>query len=70
MKTTRPEKIEYLDFERDLPTTEEDVLALRAARERCRLTPREFSRLLADFGHASYEELAARKGPRGEPFEL
>ena len=60
-----------LDLERDLPTTREDVEALRRAREESgRLTPEEFEALLEAAGHAPVEELRKRRGPRGAPFEL
>ena len=58
-----------LDLERDLPTTAQDVAALRRLRHRP-ITPRQYADLLAAVGHASYQELARRPGPRGEPFEL
>lgn len=59
-----------LDLERDLPTTEEDVAALRRARADLSLSPEAYETFLAAFDPPSYEELLARKGPRGAPFEL
>lgn len=58
-----------LDLERDLPTTPEDVAVLRRLRDRP-VTAEEYAALLRAMGHASREELARRRGPRGEPFEL
>ena len=58
-----------LDLERDLPTTPEDVAVLRRLRNPP-VTPEEYAELLRAMGDASYEELARRPGPRGEPFEL
>ena len=66
-----PKSFDLLDLEHDLPTTPEDIIALRRARE-CR--PLEFSaylRFLSNFPPASHIALRARKGPAGaEPFEL
>jgi hypothetical protein len=58
-----------LDLERDLPTTAEDVAVLRRLRNQP-ITPEQYAALLRAMGDASYEELARRPGPRGEPFEL
>jgi len=58
-----------LDLERDLPTTPEDVAALRRLRD-LPVSPAEYEELLRACGDASPEELARRQGPRGEPFEL
>jgi hypothetical protein len=63
----RPDELTMDDLERDLPTTAEDVEALR----RLRFPPVEdYFAALARLPQPSYEELLARKGPRGEPFEL
>jgi len=56
-------------LERDLPTTPEDVAALRRLRD-LPVSPAEYEELLRACGDASPEELARRQGPRGEPFEL
>lgn len=69
MTSRRLSEPDGLDFERDLPTSPEDVEALRRARA-WPVGPEEYSRFLAGFGHLTYEQLVARKGPRGEPFEL
>lgn len=58
-----------LDLERDLPTTPEDVAALRRVRD-LPVSPAEYEELLRACGDASPEELARRRGPRGKPFEL
>jgi len=67
MKSERPS--EPLDLERDLPTTAEDVEALRRLRA-SRVTTEEYLRLLADLGDATAESLRRRPCPRGEPFRL
>lgn len=69
--TDGSERAPYLDLERDLPTTPEDVAALRRSRARAGVrTPEQFAALLAAVGHAPVAELRKRRGPRGEPFEL
>lgn len=62
----KPER-PLLDLERDLPVTPEDVAALRRLRY-----PRvdDYLAALSRLPAPSPEELAARRGPRGEPFEL
>lgn len=56
-----------LDLERDLPTTRRDVDALR----RLAHPPVEdVLACLARLPQPSAEELARRRGPRGQPFEL
>lgn len=59
-----------LDLERDLPVTEEDVAVLRRLHLDVALSPEEYGRLLAQFGHASIEELRRRPVFRGPAFEL
>lgn len=60
-----------MDLERDLPTTAEDVAALRRARAAARGEPIDYLEFLRTFGDASPEELRARPGPRANrPFEL
>ena len=58
-----------IDLERDLPTTREDVEALRRVR-RIEMTAEEYLASLRQFPPPSYEELRDRRGPAGEPFEL
>jgi len=60
-----------LDLEHDLPTTREDVLALRKARESRPLTFAAYLEFLGNFTPPPISELRARKGPTGSrPFEL
>ncbi len=59
-----------LDLDRGLPTTPEDVAALRRARERSALDMVAFLRALASLPQPRWETLRARPGPHGEPFEL
>ncbi len=60
-----------LDLERDLPTTREDIAALRRLRRQPPMDLETYFRFLAGFPAATVAELAARRGPRGpEPFEL
>ncbi len=62
---------ELLDFERDLPTTQEDVVALKRLRGYPRLDFDGYMRFLASFEPPSPEDLRSRKGPRGDScFEL
>jgi hypothetical protein len=62
---------DWLDLERDLPTTPEDVAVLRRLRRHAEMDLESYFRFLRSFPAASVEELAARKGPRGaEPFVL
>ena len=65
------ERPDWLDLERDLPTTAEDVAALRLLRRHTAMDLDSYFRFLRSFPAATVEELAARKGPRGrEPFTL
>ena len=60
-----------LDLERDLPTTSEDVAALRRLRRHAAMNLDAYFRFLRSFPAASADALAARKGPCGaEPFVL
>lgn len=69
MSSSKPSEI--LDLARDLPTTAADVAALRQARRRSmRLSPAEYLSFLESLPSPTPEELRARRGPRGEPFEL
>ena len=60
---------EPLDLERGLPTTEQDVEALRALRYP-RMTDAQYLRFLATFAAPDRASLAARRGPQGEAFSL
>jgi hypothetical protein len=65
------EKDKLLDLERDLPTTPEDVVALRRFRDFPRLDLPGYLLFLASFPPPSHEKLRSRKGPRGgSPFTL
>ena len=65
------ERPEWLDLERDLPTTAEDVAALRLLRRHPTMGLDSYFRFLRSFPAATVEELARRRGPRGsEPFAL
>ncbi len=65
------ERTDWLDLERDLPTTAEDVVALRRLRRHEAMDLDSYFQFLASFPPATVEELAARNGPRGsEPFAL
>lgn len=57
-------------LEEDLPTTAEDVSALRRARHASAMTPAEIARAVRRLGPLAPARLRARRGPRGEPFEL
>jgi hypothetical protein len=62
---------EWLDLERDLPTTAEDIAALRSLRRHPPVDLDAYFRFLRSFPAATVEELARRRGPRGaEPFAL
>jgi hypothetical protein len=64
------ERSELLDLDRGLPTTPEDVAALRRLRFHSPVTTREFFRFMAALEPPTYLALRARPGPRGEPFRL
>ena len=60
-----------LDLARGVPTTPEDVAALRAVRTARRLTTEQYLRALAGLEPPALEVLKARKRGRGaEPFRL
>ena len=61
---------EPLDLERDLPTTEEDVEALRRARKRPPADTAAYLRFLASLPAPAAEALRSRRGPGGERFDL
>lgn len=56
----------WLDLERDLPTTAEDVAALRRLRY-----PKvdDYLAFLASFEPPPASHLRSRRGPAGEPFD-
>lgn len=60
---------EPLDLERGLPTCAEDIAALHRLRGRG-VETRDFLDFLARLPAPSYDELRARRGPRGVPFDL
>lgn len=66
------ERSGMLDLERDLPTTAEDVAALRRAAAVRMVTDGEaYLRFLAQFPRPSPEDLRKKPGPAGDrPFDL
>jgi hypothetical protein len=69
MKSAKSYK--WLDLEQDLPTSREDILALRRARGVRRLNFAGYLEFLANLAPLSLPALRARKGPAGiKPFEL
>ena len=68
MRSERPS--ELVDFARDLPTTVEDVAALRRLRTGV-TTIEAYLRFLADLGPTTPDRLRQRSGPMGDtPFRL
>lgn len=62
---------EPLDLEPGLPTSPEDVAALRQLRETARLTTKAYLEAMARFSPPGAEILRQRRGPSGtEPFKL
>jgi len=62
---------ELLDLKHDLPTTWEDVTALRRVQPSQRLSFADYIEFLARLPQASSHALRARKHPSGaKPFEL
>jgi hypothetical protein len=62
---------ETLNLDSDLPTTEQDILALRRARKIPEVDLAGFIRFLAHFDPPQPDLLRKRKGPRGSTrFEL
>ena len=60
-----------MNLDRDLPTTEADVAALRRARVDARVEPIDYLAFLRIFGETPPDVLRARSGPcADEPFEL
>jgi hypothetical protein len=65
------ESSRLLDLDRDLPTSAEDIVALRQARKESIQDLKTYFEFLSRFPAPSTEELRARKGPRGpQLFEL
>ena len=65
------ERSDWLDLERDLPTTAGDIAALRRLARHAPMDLDSYFEFLAGFPPPSPEALAARKGPRGDaPFVL
>jgi hypothetical protein len=59
------------ELEQNLPTSREDILAMRSAREAHRLSLEEYLAFLASFPPPGMSALRVRKGPSGsKPFEL
>ena len=67
MSSKRPEP---LDLERDLPTTAEDVAALRRIREGRRISFAEYLRFLSRLAMPSGEARRRKTHEGQEPFEL
>jgi hypothetical protein len=62
---------DLLDFERDVPTSESDILALRRARTLTQMDLRAYIKFLESFGSLPASQLRSKRGPVGpEPFEL
>ena len=61
---------DILRLDRDLPTTAEDVAALRRLRYGPRLALAEYLQCLAALDPPSNAALRAREGPSGPPFDL
>jgi len=61
----------WLDLDHDLPTSREDIAALRRARTPRLLSLAAYLEFLGHFAPPSVSVLRARKGPGGpKPFEL
>lgn len=60
---------EPLDLERGLPTTAEDVAALKRLRYRC-VSTEDYLRFLRSLAPPTTEELRRKPGPKGPPFRL
>jgi hypothetical protein len=63
------DRSELLDLQRGLPTTEKDVAASRVLRYPS-MTGTEYARFLVSLAPSNPAVLAAKRGPRGEPFRL
>jgi hypothetical protein len=69
MKSRESSKL--LDLDRDLPTSAEDIVALRQARRAGSTDLKTYFEFLAQFPPPSMAELRAKKGPSGtKAFEL
>jgi hypothetical protein len=65
------DNLELLDLERDIPTTPDDVAALRRAGLPGPVDLEAYIRFLERLGSPSPSQLRSRRGPRGDrPFEL
>ena len=60
----------YLMLGRDLPTTVDDMVALRRMRAARRLPLEEYLEFLARLGSPEPATLRLRRGPAGPPFRL
>ena len=66
-----PDRCRMLDLEHDLPTTAEDVAALRRARLLLVLDLDGYLRFLAQIPPSPASNLRAKPGPKGDrPFDL
>ena len=63
------DRSDRLDLARGLPTSEQDVAALRALRFP-RMTDEEYALFLEALGRPDRPTLAAKPGPQGPPFRL
>jgi hypothetical protein len=68
--SNEPPDEDFIDLERALPVSPEDVIALHQLRTGAPLTFAEYLAFLSSQPAPSYEELKARRGPHGEPFVL
>jgi hypothetical protein len=69
MKSANSYKL--LDLERDIPTTREDVIAMRRVWPCRHLSFKDYLEFLATFPQVASDTLRARKHPSGaKPFEL
>jgi hypothetical protein len=66
---TSNDRSELLDLERGLPTTAQDIEALRALRFP-KMTDDQYVRLLANLTASDRASLAAKRGPHGDAFSL
>jgi hypothetical protein len=59
-----------LDLERDLPTSAQDVVSLRGARQRGSVDTASYLRFLSSLPAPAAQALASRGPSRGDPFDL
>ena len=64
------DRAEPLDLERGLPTTPEDVAALRRLRSLSPVATADYLRFMAALKPPTWRWLRSRRGPSGEPFRL